>query len=263
MAGFSASEVFVEMRDGIRLAATLFLPEREGPWPALLEALPYRKDDVTASYRSEYERLAEEFGYAVARVDVRGTGSSEGLATDEYPHEEQKDLAEVIDWLATQEWSTGAVGMFGTSYSGFNSIQVAMEQPPALKAIIPIFATDDRYMDDVHYFGGAFKALDAIDYPTYMLAMNALPPVPSLAGPDWRERWRERVEQNEPWLLTWLEEQTDGPYWQHGSLNTGYTSIKAATMIVCGLADGYPNNSFRTVERLACPKRLPVGPPAH
>jgi putative CocE/NonD family hydrolase len=257
------SDVFIEMRDGVQLAATLYLPEKDGPWPALLEALPYRKDDVTANYRGEYERLAGEFGYAVARVDVRGTGSSEGLATDEYPHEEQKDLCEVIEWLAAQEWSSGAIGMFGTSYSGFNSIQVAMEQPPALKAIIPIFATDDRYMDDVHYFGGAFKALDTIDYPLYMLAMNALPPVPSLAGDDWRERWRERIESNEPWLLTWLEEQTDGPYWHHGSLNTDYGSIKAATMIVAGWADGYTNNSLRTMERLACPKRLLLGPWAH
>ena len=101
MPRFSESDVFIEMRDGIRLAASLYLPEREGPWPALLEALPYRKDDVTASYRSEYERLAEEFGYAVARVDVRGTGSSEGLATDEYPVEEQKDMVQVIEWLAS------------------------------------------------------------------------------------------------------------------------------------------------------------------
>jgi putative CocE/NonD family hydrolase len=263
MPGFSESNVFIEMRDGIRLAASLYLPEREGPWPALLEALPYRKDDVTASYRSEYERLAEEFGYAVARVDVRGTGSSEGLATDEYPVEEQKDMVQVIEWLASQEWSTGNVGMFGTSYSGFNSIQVAMERPPPLKAIIPIFATDDRYMDDVHYFGGAFKALDTIDYPTYMLAMNALPPAPSLAGEDWRERWRERFHGNEPWLITWLEEQTVGPYWRHGSLNTDYGSIQAATMIVAGWADGYRNNSFRTMERLQCPKRLLFGPWAH
>jgi putative CocE/NonD family hydrolase len=138
-----------------------------------------------------------------------------------------------------------------------------MEQPPALKAIVPIYATDDRYMDDVHYFGGAFKALDTIDYPLYMLAMNALPPVPRLAGPDWRERWRERVESNEPWLLTWLEEQTDGPYWQHGSLNVDYGRIRAATMIVAGWADGYTNNSFRTMERLTCPKRLLLGPWAH
>ena len=113
-------------------------------------------------------------------LDVRGTGSSGGIATDEYTSAERDDLVRVIDWLATQPWSLGTVGMFGTSYGGFNSLQVALEQPPALKAIVPIFASDDRYADDVHYYGGALKQLDVVDYPTYMVAMNALPPVPAL-----------------------------------------------------------------------------------
>jgi uncharacterized protein len=74
----------------------------------------------------------------MCRVDVRGTGSSEGIAYDEYPAVERPDLMAVIDWLATREWSTGNVGLYGTSYSGFNAIQIAMERPPALKAVIPI-----------------------------------------------------------------------------------------------------------------------------
>jgi predicted acyl esterase len=254
--------VFIAMDDGVRLHATLYLPAGDGPWPALLEALPYRKDDATASYRPEYVRLAEN-GYAVCRVDLRGTGTSEGLAEDEYPEQEQRDLCRVIDWLATREWSTGNVGMYGTSYSGFNSIQVAMERPPALKAIIPIFATDDRYADDVHYFGGVLKGLDLVDYPLYMVALNALPPVPSLYGDGWREVWEERVRRTEPWMIRWLEEQTFGPYWQHGSLRPNYDAIEAATMIVAGWADGYTNNSLRTMAGLRCPKRLLLGPWAH
>ncbi len=216
----------------------------------VLEALPYRKDDATASYRPEYERLCGEYGYAVARVDLRGTGSSEGVATDEYPASEQADLCQVIGWLADQPWSTGAVGMYGTSYSGFNSLQVAAERPPALKAIIAIYASDDRYTDDVHYTGGAVKLLDLVDYPLYMVALNALPPVPAIAGPDWRERWRERVEGLEPWLLRWLEEQADGPYWRQGSLRPGYERIACPTMLVAGWADGYRNGTFRVLERL-------------
>src|SRR5918992_3961323 len=173
---------WIELSDGVRLAATLYRPEAQGPWPVILEGLPYRKDDVTRYHAPEYRRLCAEGDYLVARVDLRGTGSSEGIATDEYPPQEQKDLCEVIAWLAEQEWSTGAVGMYGVSYGGFNSIQVAMERPPALKAIIPIFATDDRYTDDVHYYGGAMKQLDFVDYPLYMACMNALPPVPEIAG---------------------------------------------------------------------------------
>jgi len=231
--------------------------------PVVVEALPYRKDDATASYRPEYERLCGEYGYAVARVDLRGTGSSEGLAVDEYPASEQADLCRVIGWLASRPWSTGAVGMYGTSYSGFNSLQVAAERPPALKAVIAIYASDDRYTDDVHYTGGAVKLLDLVDYPLYMVALNALPPVPQVAGADWRERWRERVEGLEPWVLRWLEEQVDGPYWRQGSLRPGYERIECPTMLVAGWADGYRNATFRVLERLRAPARLLFGPWSH
>ena len=258
--------VSIEMADGARLAATLYLPDetdgQAGPWPAVLEALPYRKDDVTGHSRSEYRRLAEA-GYVLCRLDVRGTGSSEGIATDEYPAVERTDMTAVIDWLATQPWSLGTVGMYGYSYSGFNSIQIAMERPPALKAIIPIYATDDRYGDDVHFYGGVVKQLDQIDYPTYMVAMNALPPVPSIYGEGWREEWARRLETTEPWVLTWLEHQRLDDYWKAGSLFTDYASIECPTMIVAGWADGYRNNSLRTFEQLRCPKRLVIGPWAH
>jgi predicted acyl esterase len=255
--------VWIPMADGVRLAVSLFLPDTGDPCPVLLEALPYRKDDVTAGHRTEYERLASEHGYAVARVDLRGTGSSEGVATDEYPPQEQADLCRVIGWLAAQPWSTGAVGMYGTSYSGFNSLQVAAERPPALKAIVAIHASDDRYTDDVHYVGGALRLLDLVDYPLYMVALNALPPVPALAGRGWRQRWRERVEGLEPWLLRWLQEQVDGPYWRHGSLRPGYERIACPTMIVAGWADGYHNATFRVLERLRVPARLLLGPWSH
>jgi putative CocE/NonD family hydrolase len=255
--------VRIEAPDGIGLAATVYLPPSgNGPWPALLEALPYRKDDLTASYRPEYVRLAEA-GYVVCRVDVRGTGSSEGIATDEYPATERTDLLAVIDWLATQPWSSGAVGMFGTSYSGFNSLQLAMERPAALKAIVSIFASDDRYGDDVHYFGGAVKQLDVVDYPAYMVASNALPPVPAVFGEAWREEWERRVADTEPWLFTWLEHQRYDAYWRSGSLREDYGSIEAATMIVGGWADGYTNIALRSFPELRCPRRVLIGPWPH
>ncbi|MET1050950.1 MAG: CocE/NonD family hydrolase, partial [Acidimicrobiales bacterium] len=265
-------ETWIEMADGVRLAVSLVLPDGDGPWPSILEALPYRKDDLTVSYRGEYRRLADEGGFAVARVDVRGTGSSEGIATDEYPPEEQTDLAEVIAWLASQPWSNGNVGMYGTSYSGFNSLQLAARRPPALKAVCAIYATDDCFTDDVHYVGGSLRALDLVDYPTYMIAANALPPVPAVYGDGWREEWRRRVDGTEPWILRWLAEQTDSSYWRKGSLregtrppesDQGYDRIGAATMLVAGWADGYRNNTFRTFERLTCPKRLLAGPWSH
>jgi predicted acyl esterase len=253
---------WIELDDGVRLAARLWVPETV-PAPVVVEALPYRMDDLTASYASEYERLCDEGGLAVARVDLRGTGSSGGIAVDEYPPQEQRDLAEVIAWLACQEWCTGRVGMYGTSYSGFNSIQMAIERPPELGAICAIYATDDRYTDDVHYTGGALRGLDLLDYVLYMAALVVLPPAPELHGEGWREEWMRRLDQSEPWLLRWLEEQHDGAYWRHGSLRPGYERIACPTMLVAGWADGYRNNTFRTFEALRCPKRLLVGPWSH
>lgn len=259
------SRLAIRVRDGIQLAVDIYMPPTgSGPFPALLEALPYRKDDLTASSHSDdYVRLASEGGFVVCRLDVRGTGSSEGLATDEYPLVELDDLTDVINWLATQPWSNGRVGMFGYSYSGFNSLQVACTRPAALHAICAVYATDDRYTDDVHYMGGALRAIDLVDYCHYMTACNLLPPVPAVFGDNWKSEWQMRLNQIQPWILTWLEQQHDGPYWRHGSLRPGYERIQCPTMIVAGWADGYRNNTFRTFEALQCEKSLLIGPWSH
>ncbi len=257
-------QVWITVRDGVRLAADLYLPATDTAVPVLLEALPYRKDDLTSeSHAEDYLRLRAEGGFAVCRLDVRGTGSSAGRATDEYPASELDDLADVIAWLAAQSWSNGRVGMFGYSYSGFNSLQVACERPAALGAICAIYATDDRYTDDVHYMGGALRAIDLVDYCHYMVPMNALPPVPALWGNAWRDEWLARIAEHEPWLLRWLHEQCDGPYWRHGSVRPVYARIECPTMIVAGWADGYRNNTFRTFEHLRCEKELLIGPWSH
>ena len=256
----SETNVFIPMPDGVRLAATLYLPETSGPWPALLEAYPYRKDDLSVWPR-EYRRFRDEGDYAVCRLDVRGTGTSEGVAVDEYPPTEVEDLAEVIAWLAKQDWCTGSVGMYGSSYSGFNTIQTAMRQPPALKAIVPIYATDDRYTDDIHFGGGVRKAIE-FGYPLFMVSMNALPPVPSLAGDDWRERWIRRIDELVPWFGS-IEEQNDGPFWRQGSLRPDYDRIAVPTMLVAGWHDVYRTAMLRTYEHLRVPKRLLMGPWCH
>jgi len=261
----------IPMADGVELAATLFLPDGATPQPCLLEALPYRKDDLTSSYAEGYRMLRDKHAYAVCRVDLRGTGSSGGDATDEYPLVERTDLCTVIAWLADQEWCDGNIGMFGTSYSGFNSLQIAAERPPALKAIVAIYSSDDRWNDDVHWRGNALRLVDLVDYCHYMTPMCVLPPVPAQWPSDrlgdWRAEWRRRWETNEPWLLTWLRENRDGPYWRAGSLkHVGYDRIQCPTMIVAGWADGYRNNTFRTVAGLGeagTPWRLLAGPWAH
>ena len=177
---------------------------------------------------------------------------------DEYTARELQDHVATIAWLAEQEWSNGNVGMYGTSYSGFNSLQVAALRPPALKAIIPIYATDRRYTDDVHYGGGARRGIDFLDYPAYMVALIALPPVPSVYGEGWREEWHRRIEANDPWELGWLEHQNEDDYWRHGSVFFDYDAIEAATLVIAGHADGYRNMAFRAFERLRAPEEGPL-----
>ncbi len=264
----SLANVWLPMRDGVYLAATVYIPHSSrGPQPCIIEALPYRKDDATSfSHQSEYERLRDDYGYAVARIDLRGTGNSGGRAVDEYPVSEQMDLVDAMEWLVAQPWCDGNIGMYGTSYSGFNSLQMACERPPHLKAVVAIYATDDRHTDDVHYMGGLLKWIDLVDYPHYMTAYNVLPPTPAVFGPAWREEWRARFEKNEPWLLTWREHPRDSAYWRQGSVRPGYDRINIPTMIVAGWADGYRNNSFRMMQQLArnnVPRRLLAGPWAH
>jgi len=270
--------VFITSDDGsgrsVRLAADLFLPDGPGPFAALLEALPYRKDDLTASYRSTYERYVDA-GFAVLRLDLRGTGSSTGIADDEYPDPEVDDLARAIQWLADQPWSNGRVGMFGTSYSGFNSLHLAAAEdrrPAALGAVVATYATDDRYTDDVHYCGGVLRALDIVDYPLYMVAMNALPPVPAVFGPGWVEEWRRRLDETPPWLIEWLANPLDGPTWRRGSIRLGpdgegYDRIDCPVMLIAGWADGYRNNTFRVIEQYEANRlddwRLIAGPWVH
>ncbi|CUR60198.1 putative hydrolase [metagenome] len=264
-------ETRITMSDGVQLAATLYLPAHPDPQPCLLEALPYRKDDLTSSYAESYEVLRDRYGYAVCRLDVRGTGSSSGDAVDEYPPEEQRDLVEVIAWLAAQDWCDGQVGMWGTSYSGFNSLQIACEQPPALKAICAIYSSDDRWTDDVHWRGAALKLVDLVDYNHYMTPMCVLPPVPAVWGEGWDTEWKRRLETFEPWVLTWLRENRDSAYWRSGSVRQGlsgegYERLRTPVLLVAGWADGYRNNSFRTIEQLArngVPHRLLAGPWAH
>jgi predicted acyl esterase len=260
--------VSIQASDGVWLAATLYVPSGDGPFATLIEALPYRKDDITASYADSYVRFVDEGAFAVLRLDLRGTGSSGGVLDDEYTDVERSDLRSAIEWVAEQPWSTGRVGMFGTSYSGFNSLQMAMEGVPQLGAVAAMYATDDRYTDDVHYCGGVLRALDLIDYPLYMVAMNALPPVPAVWGDGWADEWMRRIEQAPPWIMTWLRSPTDSAEWRRGSIrlgpgDEGYERVGCPTMLISGWADGYRNNTFRTIQRLRVPWRLLAGPWVH
>lgn len=254
--------VRITMRDGIELSANLWLPIAQHSaekFPAILEMIPYRKDDWRAP--SDHQRGAyfAQRGYAFCRLDIRGTGSSAGLALDEYTPDETQDGYEAVEWLAAQPWCNGNVGMWGISYGGFTAIQVALLQPPHLKAIVPMYATDDRYLDDVHYIGGCVTASELAQYAVSMVGMNALPPKTDYCGDQWAVQWKERLEQA-PWLIAWLRQQADGPYWRNGSLAPDYDRITCAIFSIAGWADGYPNAAVRMqAQCVKAPRKALIG----
>ena len=254
--------VRIPMRDGAHLGADLYHPaDMDGPLPVVMEYIPYRKDEVPPGDR--FYGALPLHGYIVARIDIRGTGASEGVVIDEYVEQEQLDGYDAIEWMAAQPWCTGDVNMMGISYGGFTSLQVATHRPPHLRSIIPMYFTDDRYTDDCHYRGGLMrKYYDASFYGNFMIAYNALPPYAEWE-PNWAEIWEEHLERNEPYILRWLEHQTDGPYWRHGSVGDIADRIECPVFMIGGWRDGYPNPPLRLYERLQCPKRVLIGPWNH
>jgi hypothetical protein len=255
-------DVRIPMRDGVHLSADVYRPDRPGRFGAILEHIPYRKDDLRALQDRGQNLVLAEAGFACVRLDVRGTGSSEGIAIDEYTEAEQLDGVEVVEWIARQEWCNGNVGSWGKSYGGFSCIQLAARRPPALRAIAPVYATDDRYTDDMHYDGGAVCAFELSNYPIRMIGMNALPPGEG-AGPDFDARWRARIDATPAWVVRWLTEQQDGPYWRNGSLRPDYERIECPVFIVSGWHDGYRTAGLRMARRLRSPWRLLAGPWTH
>ncbi len=256
--------LWIPLSDGVKLAARLWLPvdAEKNPVPALLEYLPYRKTDGTHVRDALTHPYLAGHGYASIRVDMRGNGDSEGLMEDEYAKQEQDDALEVIAWLAKQKWCSGKVGMFGISWGGFNALQVAARQPPALKAIVTICSTDDRYEDDIHYKGGTLLN-ENLGWAATMLAYSSRPPDPDIVGPRWKKMWMERLK-NEPFLLIpWLKHPHRDDYWKHGSVCENFGAITAATLVVGGWNDAYSNAVPRLMKGLRCPRKAIIGPWAH
>ena len=189
-------------------------------------------------------------------------GDSDGILLDEYLPQEQADAVEVIAWLAAQPWCSGAVGMMGISWGGFNALQVASHRPPALKAIITACSTDDRYADDCHFMGGCLLN-NSIAWGSTMFAFGAQPPDPQVVGERWRDMWMERIDKLPLMAASWIEHQHRDAYWKQGSVCEDYSSITAAVYAVGGWADGYSNAIPRMIAGLKAPRKGLIGPWAH
>ncbi|MBY6113498.1 CocE/NonD family hydrolase [Mameliella alba] len=257
--------VWITMPDGARLAARLWLPDgaRDTPVPCILEYIPYRRRDRTRMRDESMHPLFAEAGYASIRVDIRGYGDSDGLAEDEYSHQEMQDGHNVVQWIAEQDWCDGNVGMFGKSWGAYNAFQVASTRPPALKAIIPVMGTDDRWREDIHFYGGCL-ANDNFWWGTIMQLYNAMPPDPQIVGADrWLDMWRDRLNGAQFWPAMWLEHQTHDEMWRRGSICENYDDVQVPVYFFGGWADLFRDTPFRIAENLKGPVKVMMGPWAH
>jgi hypothetical protein len=258
---FEIETGWINARDGTRLAATYYKPVAKTSgetFPVLFEFLPYRKDDGgTMGTYSLYTYFVRR-GYILVRVDIRGTGSSEGVfPLREYSEQELDDAEDIIAHLSAMPGSNGRVGMWGISWGGFNAIQTAMRRPPALRAILAAMATDDLYHDDIHYIDGVFHVDEWAFWFDHSKAIPQSPHYP-LDEAYFRDRF-----DSYPGLLTYLKEQRDGDFWRKNSLRRQYEKIRIPCYLIGGLLDGYRDSIPRMLENMRVPIKAELGPYNH
>ncbi|MEK7794752.1 MAG: CocE/NonD family hydrolase, partial [Candidatus Hydrogenedentota bacterium] len=258
---FTIKNDWITLSDGVKVAVTFFLPESasEGATvPALLEMLPYRKDDLFKGLDYSLYPYFARRGFAMAKVDIRGTGSSFGSLPDrEYSDVELRDAEEIIEELAAMSWCNGRVGMWGISWGGFNALQVAMRQPRHLYAVLAAHASDDLFHDDVHYIDGV---LHVDEYALSINHINGFLRSPDYAIDD--AYFKERFDAT-PWLFTYLKHNQDGEFWRGRSLRWQYERIRVPVFLIGGLYDGYKDTIPRVLEHLNVPVKAVIGPWNH
>jgi putative CocE/NonD family hydrolase len=250
----------VTMRDGTAVAVCLAKPPgaRAGQrFPVLFTTDAYAGP---CGYfgRAWYEDFVRA-GYVVAYKHVRGTGDSDGTFPDkEYSDHELDDAVEMIGWLARQPWSTGRVGMFGTSWSGFNSMMVAARRPPALRAIVVNVGTDNFYHEDARFPSGIFHMDDYIMAADIMLVTT-----PPGRDPFDETLLRQRFDQ-QPWSLTKIRQQRDGEFWRRSlRRDQDPRAGEVPTMMIGAWHDPYRDAALRALERSSGPVRTVIGPWNH
>ncbi len=253
--------IYIPMPDGARLAARLWLPD-DVPAAAVVEYMPYRKRDATRARDEPIHAWLAGHGYAALRVDMRGSGDSDGLLLQEFQKQEQDDAVAMIAWIAAQDWCSGDVVMLGKSWGAFAGLMAAMRQPQALAGIVVVCGGDDRYDQSLHHTGGALLC-ETLWWSDAMMLFNMRPPDPAISGEAWRGMWKARLDANEPWLGEWLRHQRRDAFWRHGSVSDDPGAIACPVFAVGGWADYISRSVPRLMASLSVPHWGLVGPWGH
>jgi putative CocE/NonD family hydrolase len=249
--------VSVKMRDGVTLRGDIFRPDADGKFPVLLQRTPYRR--APWGYDIEFAQRAAARGYVVFLQDVRGRFTSDG---DWYPFlHEAEDGYDTVEWIASQPFSNGKVGMFGGSYVGATQMLAAIAHPPHLVGICP-GVTASNYHDGWTYQGGAFEqwfseswtsglaqdtlaryldrlgktpedvnAMPLTSYPLLNLTPSGVVSVstPALA----------------PYYLDWLAHPAYDDYWKRWSIEEHYGDVRVPALHIAAWYDIFLGGSLR------------------
>jgi putative CocE/NonD family hydrolase len=289
--------IMVPMRDGINLATDVYRPARAGQWPVLLMRHPYNKDFRFPLPGWENRRIGVEInlnaervvdaGYVIVAQDIRGRYASEGEFTPFLF--ERNDGVDTIDWVASQSWSSGQVGMYGASYQALAQWQTAMAQPSALRAIAPSQSPNAGGL--YPYQGGAFMLSMALG-----LVMGSLVPEEvrrrvavgqatsadmeklTQALGDFQARLTQLPLVNQPVLrdpapyyFDWLMHPTIDDYWRTFMPEKFYESVSIPVLTISGWYDIFLRNDLRQYQSmkqrsgsaLARQQHLVIGPWSH
>jgi uncharacterized protein len=285
-------DVMVPMRDGVRLATDIYLPEGPGPWPGLLERTPY---DKSAPRTNEYTRAHPEVfgreelagfftaeGFAVVFQDCRGRYGSEGRFT-KY-RGEAEDGYDTLAWIAAQEWCDGRIGTMGMSYSAHTQMAAAALDPPGLAAmVVDCGGFSNAYQGGIRY-GGAFELKQVTWAYRHALRSRAAAADPvakrALEGvdiADWFTRmpWKRghsplaAIPDYEDYLFEQWERSTFDGYWQVPALYAaGHHGRmpKVPSVHISGWYDPYARTAVENFTGLAAlghPTQLVLGPWTH
>jgi putative CocE/NonD family hydrolase len=262
----------IERHDGLTIpvqgetvAATRYEPVgSSGPDPVLLMYYPYRKDDhLTFGAYSPFIEYLAAHGYNVVTADIVGTGASSGWKeTPADSSVEGEEGAEIVEWLADREWSSGRVGMFGKSYAGLTCLSTAAEQPRGLDAIAPMYSSTGGYRESG---GGVFDPMSwGGSWHPLMQALQGMPPSYRDEDGRWAAVWKEHLnhlENGEPWLFQELDHETRDEFWTKKSVDV--EAIDVPTFGVTGWRDYAPAETVEYISKIDAPKRAVLGPWRH